>query len=268
MADRTAVSGATRVFAILGDPVAQVGSPAAFNRLFAAIGVDAVMVALQVPADELAGAVVGLRAIRNLDGLVLTIPHKIAMAGLVDELAPNGRLVGAVNAVRCQADGRWLGDMFDGAGCVNALARSGHRLRGRHVLQVGAGGVGRAIAFAFAGQGVARLTINDVAAERAAGLARAVAAAFPAVEAATGPARVHGHDTVVNCTPLGMAAGDPPPVPVADLAPGMLVIDVVLLAVPTPLLAAAAARGCLTQTGRQMLDGQVTEIARFFGLGA
>jgi shikimate dehydrogenase len=262
------ITGATRVYAILGDPVAQVGSPAAFNGLFAARGIDAAMVALQVPAAELARVFAGLREIRSLDGLVFTIPHKIAMAGLVDELGPNGRLVGAINAARHDADGRWVGDIFDGKGCVNALLASGRELGGRTVLQVGAGGVGRAIAFAFADAGIARLTVNDLDAARARDLARAVTAAFPEVTAETGPARVRGHDTVVNCTPLGMAPGDPPPVPAEDLAPGMLVVDVIVLDQPTPLLAAAEARGCLTQTGRQMLDGQVAEIARFFGLDA
>lgn len=260
------ITGATRLYAILGDPVAQVGSPAAFNRLFAARGIDAVMVALHVAASGLERVFAGLSEIRSLDGLVFTIPHKIAMAGLVDELGADGRLVGAVNAARHDPGGRWVGDMFDGRGCVNALRAAGRELGGRAVLQVGAGGVGRAIAFAFAGQGVARLTINDLEENRARDLARAVAAAFPGVAAKAGPARVRGHDTVVNCTPLGMAKDDPPPVPVDDLEAGMFVVDVIVLDQPTPLLAAAEARGCLTQTGRQMLDGQVSEIARFFGL--
>lgn len=262
------ITGATRVYAILGDPVAQVGSPAAFNRLFAARGHDAVMVALRVAAANLERVFAGLREIRSLDGLVFTIPHKIAMAALVDDLGANGRLVGAVNAARHDPEGRWVGDMFDGKGCVNALLASGRELGGRRVLQVGAGGVGRAIAFAFAGQGVARLTINDLDDARARDLARAVSAVFPGVAAEAGPARVRDHDTVVNCTPLGMARDDPPPVPTDDLEPGMLVVDVVVLDQPTPLLAAAEARGCHTQTGRQMLDGQVAEIARFFGLDA
>jgi shikimate dehydrogenase len=260
------VTGRTAVYAIVGDPVAQVGSPLRFNRLFREAGHDAVMVAMRVSGDDLATAFRGFRAIANLAGLVFTIPHKMAMVALVDELAPNGRLVGAINAARRGADGRWVGDMFDGRGCAAAARRHGHDLAGRAVLQVGAGGVGRAVAFAFAEAGIARLTVNDVLEDRALALARNVAAAFPGIETAAGAARVDGHDTVVNCSPLGMQAEDPLPLPADDLRPGMLVVDVVLSDQPTPLLAAAAARGAAVQDGAAMLAAQVGEIARFFGI--
>jgi shikimate dehydrogenase len=224
------------------------------------------MVAMRVSGDDLATTLRGLRAIANLSGLVFTIPHKMAMVGLVDDLAPNARLVGAINAARRGADGRWIGDMFDGRGCVAAARRQGHDLTGRTVLQVGAGGVGRAVAFAFAEAGIARLTVNDAREDRARALARDIAAAFPEIETAAGAARVERHDTVVNCTPLGMETDDPLPLPAADLGPGMLVIDVVLSDEPTPLLAAAAARGSAVQDGAAMLAAQVGEIARFFGI--
>ena len=260
------ISGRTAVYAILGDPVAQVGSPERFNALFAEAGHDGVMVAMRIAAADLARGFAGLRAIANIGGLVFTIPHKMAMVGLVDDLTDNARLVGAINAARRGPDGRWLGEMFDGRGCVAAARAGGHDLAGRAALQIGAGGVGRAIAFAFAEAGIARLGINDIAADRASALARDVAAAFPEIKTEVAPPRAAGHDIVANCSPLGMAPGDPLPVPAADLGPGMLVIDVIVLDQPTPLLAAAAARGAATQDGHAMLAAQVTEIARFFGV--
>ncbi len=261
---RAGISGRSALYAIAGDPIAQVGSPARFNRLWAERGHDGVMVPLKIAAGDLAESFAGLRLIGNLRGLVLTIPHKIPMAGLVDDLAPNGRLVGAVNAVRPQADGRWTGDMFDGRGCTAAARAAGHRLAGRSVLQIGAGGVGRAIAFAFAEAGIERLSVTDLAPERAADLADRVARAFPRVRAEAGMATLDGHDIVVNASPLGMRASDPPPVPADAVTAGMLAVDVVLSDAPTPFLAAAAARGAATQDGYAMLEAQVALIAEFF----
>jgi shikimate dehydrogenase len=266
-AKRPPTTGKTTLYAILGDPIAQVGSPVQFNRLFDELGHDGVMLPMRIAADDLETGFKGLRTLGNLAGLVFTIPHKIPMTGLVDELMPNGKLVGAINAARPTGDGRWQGDMFDGQGCVNALEANGHSLEGRLVVQAGAGGVGRAIAFAFAGRGIARLTVSDAVPERAEKLAHDLRAAFPDLEAAAGAARVGNHDTLVNCTPLGMKDGDPLPFPETDMANGMLAVDVVLHETLTPYLAAAQAKGCAIQTGQAMLGGQVREIARFLGVG-
>lgn len=261
------ITGRSTLYAILGDPIAQVGSPVQFNRLFREVGHDGVMLPMRVPAESLGTAFAGLRSLGNLAGLVFTIPHKMPMVDLVDELMPNGKLVGAINAARPAGDGRWQGDMFDGQGCVNALEASGHSLEGRLVVQVGAGGVGRAIAFAFAARGIARLTVSDADPDRAEKLAHDLRAAFPDLEANVGQARVGNHDTLVNCTPLGMNPGDPLPFPQSDMGSGMLAVDVVLHETLTPYLAAAQAKGCAIQTGQVMLEGQVRAIARFFGVG-
>ena len=260
------VSGKTAVYAILGDPVAQVGSPARFNALFRERGHDGVMVAMRITAEDLVTGFAGLRGIGNLAGLVFTIPHKLPMVGLVDELAPNGRLVGAINAARPGPEGRWIGDMFDGRGCVAAARAKGHDLAGRAVLQVGAGGVGRAIAFALAEVGVARLSVSDLDQARARKLADDLTASFPEIASEVAAPHAAGHDVVVNASPLGMAEDDPMPVPADDIAADMLVIDVILLDRPTPLLAAAPERGAATQNGHAMLAAQVGEITKFFGV--
>ena len=266
-AERARVTGRTALYAIVGDPVAQVGAPARFNRLCEERGHDGVMAPVRLAAGDLATGFEGLRRIGNLRGIVFTIPHKIAMAGLVDDLAPGGRLVGAVNAARPDADGRWIGDMFDGRGCVAAARAAGHDLAGRAVRQIGAGGVGRAIAFAFAEAGIERLAVSDAVPGRAESLAAAVERAFPRVRAAAG-VDAAGWDTVVNASPLGMRDDDPPPVPADALAPDMLAVDVVLRDRPTPFLAAAAAAGAATQDGRAMLEAQIELLADFFRVPA
>ncbi len=260
------VGGDTRVYAIIGDPIAQVGSPHVFNTLFRNHAVRAVLVPLHVHPRDFAQAIQGLRTMRNMDGIIVTVPHKIAAAGLVDRLGDSARRIGAVNAIRREANGAYAGENFDGKGCVIGLAREGHRIRGRRALIVGAGGAGAAIAHAFADEGVSKIAIFDLDTERAKQLAAKVRAARPDVETGVGAPDPTGCDIVVNCSPLGMRRQDPFPVDPARLSPEMLVMDVILKPRISPLLKAAAASGCRTQPGYRMLEGQAEAIARFFGV--
>jgi shikimate dehydrogenase len=254
------ITGAARLFGILGDPVAVVRSPAWWNALFERLGRDAVFVPFQVSAADLPRAWAGLSAIGNLDGLVLTMPHKQAVLPLVDVLGPAARLTGTVNTVRRLPDGRWEGDMFDGEGLVAGLRAQGIAPEGRRVRQIGCGGAGRAIAFALARADVATLDLEDAAPGRAATLAAEVAAAFPRVGVG-GP-----HDLLVNATPLGLAPGDALPFDATLLAPGVAVADVIPNPEVTPLVAAARAADCVTATGRDMFEGQARLAAAFLGI--
>ncbi|MCB9946979.1 MAG: shikimate dehydrogenase [Rhodospirillaceae bacterium] len=259
------VDGATRLYAIIGCPIAQARSPAVFNRLFGRLGVPAVLVPVEIAPADLAIGLAGLTAIANLDGIIVTVPHKPRMAALADAVAPMGQRVGAVNALRRRPQGGWLADMFDGRGFVAGLAGRGHAVAGRSALLVGAGGAGSAIAFALAEAGIARLHIRDIAPERAVALARRVADACPHLRPTAGP-QAEPADIAINATPLGMAAEDPLPLDVQALAPGTLVVDVIMKPARTRLLAQAEARGLPTHAGRHMLDAQVDAIAGFFGL--
>ena len=263
------INGETRLYVIIGHPVAQVRSPTTFNPLFRAAGMNAVMVALDIPPKGLERAVAGLKAMANLDGIVATVPHKARMIHLLDEVLPTGRMVGAVNAARRERDGRWVGDMFDGRGAVQGLRAQGIDPAGRRVLLVGAGGAGSAVAFAMAEAGVARLTIFDVDQAKAGRVTEGVRAAYPKVRAEAGPPVPSAdHDTVINATPLGMSPDDPFSIDPAAIDPSMLVVDVIMKPEMTPLLKAAQAKGCRIQPGRHMLEGQVAAVAAFFGIKA
>jgi shikimate dehydrogenase len=261
------ITGETRLFVIVGHPVTQVKAPMAFNPLFRAAGRNAVMVPIDVAPEQLEATIAGLKTVANLDGIVVTVPHKARMAELVDDVLPTGRMVGAINAARRERDGRWTGDMFDGRGSVHGLRAAGIEPRGRRILLVGAGGAGGAVAFAMAEAGAARLTICDLDAAKAQRVVEGVRRAYPAMKVESGPpAPDAGHDTVVNATPLGMAPSDPLPVDPATIPSSVLVVDVIMKPDVTPLLNAAAARGCRTIPGRHMLDGQVPAVAAFFGI--
>ena len=257
-------SGKARLYAIIGDPIAHVRVPTVFNARFAARELDAVCVPLHVPASGLAAAIGGLRALANLDGFVVTAPHKHAMVALCDDVVGEGRLVDAVNAVRRTADGRLVGDLFDGQGFVAGLRAAGHPLEGRRAFVAGAGGAASAVSFALARAGVAALTLHNRTAPRAAALARKLAAAYPACDVRTGPADPAGHDLAVNATALGLEPGDPLPFDVGRLPRTALVAEVIMKPEKTPLLAAAERHGCPIHLGRHMLDGQVDLMFEFF----
>jgi len=257
------VTGRSRLYAIIGDPIEQVKSPEILNPIMAAAGGAGILVPVRLAPERLAEGVRGLQAIGNLDGIIVTVPHKMRMLDLVDEVLVTGRRVGAINAARRDPDGRWVGDNFDGKGFVAGLRRHGHDPEGKRTLLVGAGGAGSAVGFGLAEAGAAPLTVYDVDRAKAERLARGIAAAFPRAGATVGPADAAGCALVVNATPLGMAPDDPLPIDPAGFAPGMVVADVVILAHDTKLLAAARGRGCAVVGGRAMTEGQAQELARF-----
>ena len=262
------LSGETRLYAIIGDPIAQVGSPGFFNAAFPRLGVKAVLIPVQVPAGGLEALLRGLRAVRNLDGIVVTIPHKIAVMPFLDRIEPNGCRVGAVNAIRVEKNGSWCGDNFDGVGCVRGLEKGGHRLSGRDVLIIGAGGAGRAVTHAFADAGITRVRLCDVDEARRDELAASLRTHHPALQVETGLAEPEGFEVIVNCTPLGMRADDPLPVDPTRITRGSLVVDVILKPPVSRLLEEAKARGCATQAGRAMVEGQVEAVLGFYGFPA
>ena len=134
-----APDGATRLFLILGDPIAQVKAPGGISLTFAARGVHAMLLPLHIAAADLRACVAGLSRARNLDGLVVTVPHKIAMAGHCATLSPRARLLGSVNLLRRNPDRGWHGDMSDGEGMLAAIRAAGGSPRGQRALLVGAG---------------------------------------------------------------------------------------------------------------------------------
>ncbi|MEA2929400.1 MAG: shikimate dehydrogenase [Hyphomicrobiales bacterium] len=160
------------------------------------------------------------------------------------------------NVMRRGADGRWHGDMTDGGGFIAALKRNGFDLKGKRALQVGAGGAGSAIALALAMEGASALTLCDLDTAKRDALIARLGRHGHAVAATDRPDPA-GVDLIVNATPAGMKAGDPLPVDVSRLTADQFVADIITMPAVTPLLTAAQAKGCRTQTGVQMFDAQV-----------
>ncbi|MFI7071135.1 shikimate dehydrogenase family protein [Micromonospora sediminicola] len=262
----TVIGGATRLYALLGDPIAQVRAPGLLNPVLARRGTDAVLVPVHVPAAALPDVVAGLRRVANLDGMLVTVPHKAALLGLADRVTDRARLAGSVNALRREPDGTWSADTFDGDGFVRALVAAGHDPRGRRVCLVGAGGAGSAIAVALLDAGVAALHLTDTDAARLAALGGRLSEAYPdRVHGASRP-RLADADLAVNATPLGLRPTDPPPFPVAELPARAVVADIIMSPAETPLLRAARDRGLAAHPGEPMLAHQIDGYLDFFGL--
>ena len=144
------ISGHTRLFGILADPIHHVKTPQRMNEHFARLGFDGVCVPFHARPAELAQVVQGLRLLQNLGGFIVTMPHKTAILDLVDEATPVARKIGAANVVRRDADGRLTAHMLDGEGFVGGLIEAGVDPKGKSAYLAGAGGAANAIGFALA----------------------------------------------------------------------------------------------------------------------
>ena len=261
----TEISGRTRLYGIVADPVGHVRTPQVFNARFAAGGADAVMVPFHVGAAGLAAAFAAFRTMRNLGGFIVTVPHKTGAVALCDAVGETGRAVGAVNTVRRESDGRLVADMFDGEGFVAGLRSQGIEPEARRVYLAGAGGAACAIAFGLARAGAARVTIANRTASRAEDLVARLRGRFPGLDAAVGGTDPAGHDLVVNATSLGLTPDDALPLDVTRLDASMTVAEIVMRPERTALLLEASRRGCRVHLGRHMLDCQIDLMARFMG---
>ena len=257
------LTGASRIYAVFGDPVAQVQTPALVNPLFASHGHDICAVPFHVTRERFAATWAAFAGLPNVAGIGVTVPHKLAAAQACDTLTPAAADVGVANAIRRVADGTMHGALFDGLGFVAGLGEARRRLRGASVLLVGAGGAGRAIAHALVAEGVARLAVLDVDRDAAAFTVDMVDRVAGRRIAELGAPALAGHDVLVNATPIGLRSGETFPIDLRGLERSVLVADIAALARETELLRHARERGCKTTDGRDMLEAQIALIAGF-----
>jgi shikimate dehydrogenase len=220
------LSGATRLFPIIGDPIKYVESPMRLTRTFAERDYNGLCVPMQVPADDLDAVMAGLTASRNVDGILVTMPHKFAAFAHCATSSERAKMLGVVSVIRRNTDGTWHGDMLDGLAFVKAQKDHGAHPEGARVLLVGAGGAGSAIAIALLEAGVRELIIHDADESRVATLLNLLKDLGQG-RVSAGPPNPTGCDLVCNATPMGMEDGDPLPVDTELLSSSMFVGDVI-----------------------------------------
>lgn len=259
-------TGRTRVIAVVGHPIESARAPEALGRTVAELGLDIAVVPADVGAEGLPAFVLGARTWRNLAGLVVTMPHKAAIAPLIDRSSPRAAASGTVNVVRRDADGLLAGDQTDGDGLVRSLRDTGLAVEGSVILLLGAGGVARSIAFALADSGAARLIVANRSREPADLLVADLRRAHEGLDAAVGyPADAGVADILVNATSVG--SGTQPGLPIEPdlIRPGSVVADVIAKPATTELLEEAARRGARTLAGVRMQEAQLRTILAFVG---
>lgn len=259
------ISGRTRVIAHLGYPTEAFKAPMIYNPYFAHAGIDAVVVPMGAKPDDYRALLRPLFQLTNLHGALVTMPHKVTTAALLDEVTPTVEIAGSCNAILKRDDGTLLGDMFDGEGFVRGVMRKGRAIAGAQALVIGAGGVGSAIAASLAAAGSAGIGVFDAQPAIADALAARLRRHCAQLDVRTGAADPAGYDIVVNATPLGMRDGDPLPCNVDRISPDAFVGEVVMKEEYTPFLRAAIARGCEVQVGADMLYEMIPAYLEFFG---
>ncbi|QOZ29330.1 shikimate dehydrogenase [Bradyrhizobium sp. CCBAU 51753] len=250
---------------LLGYPIAHSAAPAMHEQAAAALGAHCHYQLIEVPGagrDDLRAMLEGVRRL-GFAGVNVTFPYKEAVVDLLDDLVPDARAIGAVNTIVVDGS-RLIGHNTDATGFARAIQPLLATTPRGVIALIGAGGVGKAIAFALAGLGVGELRIFDSDPARAAQLADRLQGAIAVRSAASVEAAVEGAAGLVNATPIGMLPNRDTPVPDTLLHPAMWVADAVYSPLWTPLLSAAKAKGAEVMTGRDLAIGAAADAFALF----
>ena len=257
------MSGASRLAAVIGDPVRHSLSPTLLNAAFAEAGLDWHFVALEVAAGRSDEALDAVRAL-GLAGLSVTMPHKAAVAAAVDHRTEQAEVLDAVNCVVVEG-GRLVGHNTDGDGFLDGLRHdTGFDPAGRSTVVIGAGGAARAVVLALARAGAAEVAVVNRTASRAevaAGLAGPVGRVVGSDELSD---TVAGADLVVNATSVGMTDDGALPVDPESVAVGTVAVDLIYHPPETAWLAALRGRGIEAHNGLSMLVFQAAHAFRLW----
>jgi len=256
------ISGKSRIYGLLGDPVAHSLSPLMHNVAFNQRNIDAVYVPFHVSPGELSAAVDGLRAL-NVAGVNVTIPHKEAILPFLNEVDSAARLIGAVNTV-VNDDGRLVGYNTDSSGFLRSIC---HELNfqpdDKCVVLLGAGGACRAAVVALAGAGVGQIVIVNRSLERAEKLVQSFSPRFPNVDFLAYDysdkdylSALSHADLIVNTTSVGLHGEEISFLPLEHIKGSALIYDMIYSATETPFIKSVQTAGWLCADGLGMLAAQ------------
>lgn len=260
------ITGRTKVFFMIADPIDHVRTPEVLNPRFEARGIDAVVVPAHFTTESLPAAWAAMKRMQNLGGIVVSVPLKELALSLSDIVEDQALKIGACNVIRREPDGRMVATNLDGLGFITGVLNGGRDAVGRDALLLGAGGAGRAIAISLLEHGVRSLRIHDIDKAKARALAAELQSRHPDVPVSCSGYDLENASLVINATPLGLhPETDPLPLEPSQLHPGVLVADIVMKPRETPLLIAAQKAGCDIRYGAGMLDSQLELMLQHFG---
>lgn len=258
------IKGSTGLLCLIGSPVGHSGSPAMYNFSFRHYGLDYAYMAFDIREEEAEAAVQAMRLLK-VRGFNVTMPCKNVVAGLVDELSPAARIIGAVNTV-VNDQGRLVGHMTDGGGFVRNLREHGVEVKDKKIVLLGAGGAATAIAVECALQGARAISVfnaNDPFLDRARTTAETLAVEVPGCQVKVICLEdqkalrdeIASGDILVNATSVGMKPREDATLieDVTMLRPGLVVADTVYNPLETKLMRQAREAGCQVIGGKGML---------------
>ena len=256
------ISGETKIYGLIGNPVEHSVSPAMHNAAFDSMGLDCAYIPFRVQEGSLTTAIHAIKAL-NIYGVNVTIPHKVAIIPLLDELEALAQKIGAVNTI-INNNGKLKGYNTDAGGFLNALLQKGVEPSAKKAVVIGAGGVSRAISFTMAEMGAEISILNrrqeiGWAVELATTISQSFKKEVKALELNDDnlTTALYSADILVNATSIGMSPDiNQSPVPSALLKAEMVVFDAVFNPLRTRLLAEAESIGALTVNGIDMLVWQ------------
>jgi len=253
---------------ITGHPIGHSLSPLMHETAALSLGIDLSYKAFDIEPDKLKGFIDRLRA-KGIDGLNVTVPHKVAVMEFMDEISGEALRIGAVNTI-VNNDGKLTGYNTDGYGLVTSIeANAGVQIADKKIFVYGAGGAARAVCRAVYDHDCSRLTIANRTEAKAVEIANGLNSSNADVTAiGLGSNKlvdsIKTADIIINTTSMGMEGAAPePPLGIEGVCKGQLVVDIVYRPLDTPLLKKAKALGAGTLDGLWML---IHQGARSFGL--
>ncbi|MFF2886866.1 shikimate dehydrogenase [Paenibacillus sp. NPDC057967] len=252
---RPGIDSHTVLYGVIGDPIRHSKSPIMMNRAFRETGINGAYAAFHITDDKLEDFIRGVRAM-GIRGVNVTIPHKLRVMELLDEIHEGARAIGAVNTI-VNDNGRLTGYNTDGIGYVRSLKEeAAPSIEGKRVVVIGAGGASRGIVYALLQEKPARITITNRTVQRAEELAASLEAGGVQLDASSNDQleELCGEaDIVINTTSVGMFPQvDQSPVPGHWLKPGSVASDLIYNPLKTRFLLEAEQQGCIAHGGLGM----------------
>lgn len=263
------ISAKTKLFCVIGDPIEHSMSPVMHNTVFKKMGLDCVYTAFRIKKQDLGDAISGMKAM-GIQGVNVTIPHKVSVMDHLDELSDEARIIGAVNTVKIGE--KLMGFNTDGVGALRALKKGGADPEDKNVLILGSGGAARAIAVTLALQGsVSSLTILGVIEDELKKLVDDISTGtdvevvYRLMNDDVLKEEVLKADLLIHCTPVGMHPDvEKSLVPPELFRSNLNVMDIVYNPRETKLIKDAKKAGALTVEGINMFVNQGAESLRIW----
>ncbi len=257
------ILGTTKILGVMGFPVSHSLSPVMHNAAIAAMGLDYVYVPFPIPVEQLPAAITGLKAVQSVQGFNLTIPHKVEVMPLLDEVLPIAKAVGAVNTVKRVGD-RWVGTNTDVAGFLEPLKKLNCDWENMPAVILGSGGAAKAVVAACLELGCSVIHVVGRDPKKMKKFHGAMTSQLHDYNLRVHPWASIPHllevaGLVINATPIGMASDPNTPISEAEinlLPDHAIAYDLIYTPRPTKFLQNAAARGLNAIDGLEMLINQ------------